>query len=87
MPYDPPAGNEASVEGFAELFPGVRSLAGVVAVIFLIFASLSALLSLFISVAIYYILTRITVRPATTDFYTTLRVIFYTSAALCKNLN
>ena len=82
LPYDPPAGNEAGVEGFVDLYPGVRSLAGV-AIIFLILASLGALLGLFISAAIYYILPRIAVWPTNTDFYTTLRVTFYTSAGLC----
>ena len=83
LPYDPPAGNEASVEGFAELFPGVRYLAGLVGAAVLFLASLSALLGLFISAAACHILPRIAVRPTNDDFYTTLRVICYTSADLC----
>jgi hypothetical protein len=58
VPHDSLDGGEPSFEGFANLFPEVRSSAGVagVSVIFLILASLSALPSLFISAAIYHIL-------------------------------
>ncbi len=82
LPYDPLTGNEAGVEGFADLFPGVRSSAGAagLAVIFLVLASLGALLGLFVSAAVYHVLVRIAVRPTNTDFYATLRVISYTSA-------
>ncbi len=84
LPYDPLAGNEAGVEGFAELFPVVRSLAGLggAAVIFL--ASLSALFGLFISIAIYHIWTRIAVWPTNTDFSTTIHVTVYTTAAFAR---
>lgn len=64
----------------------MRSLVGLVGVAVIFLASLSALLGLFISVATYHIWTRIAVWPMNTDFYTTIRVIIYTSAALCKNL-
>lgn len=84
-PYDPLAGNEASFESFVGLFSDIRSSAGLagvaaVAAIFLILAPLSALLGLFISAAIIHILVKIFVRPADTGFYTTLRVVCYTSA-------
>lgn len=81
LPYDPLAGNEAGVEGFADLFPGVRSSAGVfgLAMVFLILASLGALLGLFVSAAVYHLLVRLAVRPTSTDFYTTLRVVSYAS--------
>ncbi len=46
----------------------------------LILAPLSALLGLYIGAAIYHILVKIFVGPAETNFYTTLRVVAYTSA-------
>ena len=81
VPRDSLGGDEPSFEGFANLFPSMRSSAGVVGVVvyFLILAFLRALLGLLFSAAIYIILVRILVQPTNTYVYTTLCAISYTS--------